>query len=168
MVGEIMNSMDNAVTGATPVLGAPDIMGAMAQATAGVKAEPVQRDAPNPDASRKHLVENWVKEIKLDKKYYDKDFKRMREDQQYAKSGAAKEWVESDKYTVPLINRQINLAVASLYAKNPRAQAKRKKKLRFTAWDGTKETALRLSKYANGRPNCLSYFERDRGRAQLQ
>lgn len=92
-----------------------------------------------PDSERKR-VSKWQDEIRADKKYYDKVFKRMREDMEYARLGADKTWVDRDNYTVPIINRFINQAVASLYAKNPKAEAKRRKRLMYTLWDGTQET----------------------------
>lgn len=90
---------------------------------------------------RRRLVENWHKEIRADKYYFSGVFKRMREDQEYARLGADKKWVDGDNYTVPIINRFINQAVAALYAKSPRAQAKRKPKLLYKNWDGTQATA---------------------------
>src|SRR5579884_227317 len=73
-----------------------------------------------PEARRK-LVERWCKEIRADKAHFRDVFKRMREDQEYARLGADKKWVDGDNYTVPLINRFINQAVSVLYAKNPKA-----------------------------------------------
>lgn len=93
-----------------------------------------------PESVRKRVT-HWQDEIRADKKYFDKVFKRMREDMEYTRLGAKKEWVDADKYTVPIINRFINQAVAALYAKNPKAVAKRKKRLMYALWDGTQETA---------------------------
>lgn len=93
-----------------------------------------------PDEIRKP-VEKWQKEIRADKYYFKKVYERMRENMEYARLGADKKWVDGDNYTVPIINRFINQAVASLYAKNPKAQAKRKPKLMYANWDGTKEEA---------------------------
>lgn len=124
----------------------PSLMGALSQAAANPApaggAQKILREPPKVDESRRRLVMNWQQEIRKDKEYFKDDFKRMREDMQYALYGADKDWVKADNYTVPIINRHINLTVAALYAKNPKAQAKRKKKLRFTAWDGTKESAM--------------------------
>ncbi len=119
----------------------PGIMTAMSEAINNPPAEKVLREPPKVDESRRKLVLNWQQEIRKDKEFFKDDWKRMREDMQYALYGAAKEWVQADNYTVPIINRHINLTVAALYAKNPKAQAKRKKKMRFSAWDGTKESA---------------------------
>lgn len=90
---------------------------------------------------RRKDVEAKQKEIRADRYYFEKVFKRMREDMEYVRLGADKKWVDGDNYTVPIINRFINQAVAALYAKNPRAQAKRKPKLLYQNWDGTMDTA---------------------------
>lgn len=103
----------------------------------------VERDASvsNVPEPRQKLVKKWQEEIRADKYYFDKVWKRMREDMEYARLGATKEWVDGDNYTVPITNRFINQAVSSLFAKNPKAEAKRKEKLLYTAWDGTQATA---------------------------
>lgn len=90
---------------------------------------------------RKKYVGSLQKEIRSDKVYFGKVFQRMRENMEYARLGAKKKWVDGDNYTVPIINRFINQAVAALYAKNPKAVAKRKPKLLYQNWDGTKEEA---------------------------
>jgi hypothetical protein len=121
----------------------PGLMNAISQAiTGGDGAEKVLREPPKIEESRRRLVMQWQQEIRKDKEYFKDDWKRMREDEQYALYGADKDWISNDNYTVPIINRQINLTVAALYAKNPKAVAKRKKKLRFKQWDGKKETAM--------------------------
>lgn len=93
-----------------------------------------------PDAIRKRVTK-WQDEIRADKKYYEKKFKRMRENMEYARIGADKNWADADKYVVPIINRFINQAVASLYAKNPKAVAKRRHRLNYAVWDGTQDSA---------------------------
>lgn len=86
-------------------------------------------------AERKALVKKWVKTVKADKKHWEKDFQRMEVCVQLAAEGAAKEWVDAEKYVVPITNRHINQAVATLYARNPKAVAKRKSKLLYQIWD---------------------------------
>jgi hypothetical protein len=48
----------------------------------------------------------------------------------------------SGSYVVPIINRLIGVAVATLYAKNPKAVAKRKQKLMYKLWDGDPKTVM--------------------------
>ena len=101
----------------------------------------VKRGIPDVSAARKKEVAHWCDEIRADKKFHKDPFKRMREDMVYARLGALKSWIAGDNYTVPLINRHVNQEVASLYAKNPKAAAKRKKRLMHALWDGTEDTA---------------------------
>lgn len=101
----------------------------------------VKRGVPEVDPARKKLVSRWQSEIKADKEWFKDVYKRIQEDMEYALLGAKKEWVDGGNYVVPIIGRQINQEVAALYAKNPRATAKRKQKLHFQVWDGTAESA---------------------------
>src|SRR3546814_12779120 len=65
----------------------------------------------------------------------------MRDSMEIAKLGGSKEWsVNEDNYTVPIAMRHINKTVADLYAKNPTAQAKRRKRLDAKLWDGKHES----------------------------
>jgi len=102
----------------------------------------VQREEPKIDEGERQSVSKWTRKILSAKKYFEKDFKRMREDMMVARLGGSKEWVEQGNYTVPIINRYLNLAVASLYAKNPTATAEKRKTLDYKLWDGKPDTAL--------------------------
>lgn len=100
----------------------------------------VQRERPQVEASRAANVSAWQKRVQAAKKHWDKDFKRMRDNMQLAYAGAPKEWVEADNYVVPIVKRHINQAVASLYAKNPKVLADKKRRLEYTVWDGRQDT----------------------------
>src|SRR3546814_18316249 len=53
--------------------------------------------------------------------------------------------------------RHINKTVADLYAKNPTAQAKRRKRLDATLWDGKPESYLQAAEMAMaGDPNAMA------------
>lgn len=95
---------------------------------------------PQVDEATQALVKQRLKEIKAAKEHWAPVFKRMKESQQLVDEGADENWIAGGKYVVPVINRHINTAVATLYAKNPKAIAKRKKKLLYTIWDGTQES----------------------------
>jgi hypothetical protein len=105
-------------------------------------ASGVQRDTPDIDEGTRKSVSNWQKKILSAKKFFEKDFKRMREDMKIAKQGASDEWIEGGNYTVPIINRYINQSVAGLYAKNPVAVAEKRKTLDYALWDGKPDTAM--------------------------
>ncbi|MBO4228019.1 hypothetical protein [Bradyrhizobium neotropicale] len=100
-------------------------------------------EKPAVDPGRAALVQKILKEIKADKAHWDKDFKRMRICMKLAANGTtSKEDAEAENggYVVPIINRLIGVAVATLYAKNPKAVAKRKQKLMYKLWDGDPAT----------------------------
>lgn len=90
--------------------------------------------------SEERFVSGWLDKIKFAKKKFRKDFKRMNECMQLATHGAMKEWVEDDKYTVPVISRHINLSVAQIYAKNPTTVVERKRRRMYRLWDGRPES----------------------------
>lgn len=91
--------------------------------------------APDTTEADKALIKEWTEKIKRAKKHYEKRFERMKQCQMIANEGRDKDWPESN-YIVPVLKRHINVAVAALYARNPTATAKRKKKVQFQLWDG--------------------------------
>ncbi|MGZ5836368.1 MAG: hypothetical protein ACXWJ5_09210, partial [Xanthobacteraceae bacterium] len=100
-------------------------------------------DAPVVPDARKKLVTQLLADVKADKAHWKPAFDRMRICMKLAADGTtikedAKE--ENGNYVVPIINRLINVAVATLYAKNPKAVAKRKQKLMYKLWDGDART----------------------------
>lgn len=108
---------------------------------------------PEVDPARAKLVAEWLKRAKRARAHWGKDvFKRMDECQQLASEGAARDWVEAGNYVVPVIVRHINQAVAQLYAKNPKAVAKRKKRLMYTLWDGRPDSLQAAMEAANPQP----------------
>jgi len=112
----------------------------------------VRRGEPQIDPATRALVKSMQEEIMLDKKWFEGQFKRIQDDISYARLGASKEWVDSKQYVVPIIVQHIAKQVATLYAKNPKAQAKPRKKLLFKLWDGKPESAQMALKMAMGDP----------------
>lgn len=102
----------------------------------------MQRGEPKLDQGQTQFVTKWQKQILASKTYFEKDFKRMREDMMIARHGASKKWVDDGNYTVPIIKRYLNQAVASLYAKNPTGTAEKRKTLDYKLWDGKPDTAM--------------------------
>jgi hypothetical protein len=89
--------------------------------------------------ARAALVKEVIEDIKAAKEKHEPAFKRMRDSMKLAANGTtddARAKALDGAYVVPVINRHINQAVASLYAKNPKAVAKRKDKLLYQIWDG--------------------------------
>lgn len=101
----------------------------------------VQRTEPDVDPSVKESVKKWASKIQASKKFFEEDFKRMREDMKIARQGASDDWVKAGNHTTPIINRYINQSVSALYAKNPTAKAEKRKTLDYTLWDGKPDTA---------------------------
>lgn len=98
----------------------------------------MDRNTPEVDDDREALVKDWVKKVQGAKKFFEKDFKKMREDMAFARG---RQWGENDtdnddKYIANLTQRHIQNRVAALYAKNPKAVAKPRKRLDFSIWDG--------------------------------
>ena len=89
-----------------------------------------------------NTVKLWTKRIKDAKAFYEKDFDRMRQNMEFA---AGLQWegqstMESAKYVANFVNREVNQKVATLYAKDPKAVYRRRKRLDFQIWDESVET----------------------------
>ena len=94
---------------------------------------------------RKALVTWWNEQIKKarEEDKIKKAFERMQKCMKLAAKGSLDDdWVAADKYVLPIITRHINLAVSTLYARNPNVVAKRRKKMLFRLWDGQQQTAM--------------------------
>lgn len=87
------------------------------------------------------LVKRIVRTITEDKRHHDKAFKRMRRDMFVAAHGREKNWPE-EKYTANVVGRHINQKVAQLYAKNPKATARRRDTLDFKLWDESPQSLM--------------------------
>lgn len=97
-------------------------------------------EAVQPPEHERQLVAWWLEQMKAAEHRWRDVFKQMRRNQQLAKDGADEAWVKGQNFVVPILNRHINQAVAQLYAKNPTAVAKRKRKLLYSVWDETPES----------------------------
>lgn len=87
-----------------------------------------------PDASVKAQVLKILATIKTDKKHHEKAFKRMKRDMFMAMWGREETW--SDKnYKANIAGRHVKQKTATLYAKNPKATARRTERLDFALWD---------------------------------
>lgn len=87
-------------------------------------------------------IKLWTKRIRDAKKFYEKDFVRMRENMEFAAGiqWPAQDQIQSSKYVANFVNHEVNQKVANLYAKNPKAVYQRRKRLDFQIWDGQVET----------------------------
>lgn len=104
----------------------------------------VQRDEPQPEEARKNLVSQWSKRIQSAKQYHDTRFKQMRRDMKFVRGLQWEDQTRTDdeRYVANLTLRHLNTKVASLYAKNPKAQAQRRPRLEHEMWDGNPQTMM--------------------------
>lgn len=90
-------------------------------------------DQPQTEGERL-LVAKIAARIRGDRSFHGDAFKRMREDMVLARRGALPDWPESH-YTANITGRHINQKVSALYAKDPKAVARRRERLDFELWD---------------------------------
>ncbi len=122
-------------TGMDPAMAdAPMMSLSPASATDG---KVVQRDTPEVDEARKALVTQWADDVKQAKSHWEPSFRRMREDMDFA---LGRQWsadADEKRYTANIALRMVAQKTAFLYAKNPKAVARRRERLMNTVWDGT-------------------------------
>lgn len=119
---------------------APDDGFVPADSGADAGAEP----AGNPPVSEgdRLLASRILKRIAADKRHHKDAFKRMRRDMEIARRGACKaDWPE-DQYTANITGRHLKQLVSTLYAKNPKAIARRRPRLDFAIWDENEATLM--------------------------
>jgi hypothetical protein len=116
-----------------------------------------KKEKPQFSEAEKANVQKWATRIRLAKKHWSPVFERMKKCQQIAAYGAEKDWITSDRFTVPLLSRFINVAVAQLYAKNPQTEAEPRKRMRYTVWDGRQDSLKAAQELAAmGDPNAMA------------
>lgn len=111
-------------------------------------------DADRPDAiprepeeqpeRRKRLISAWTSRVKNAKSHWDKSFKRMLEDEEFV---SGKQWSKNPddgRYVANLTLRLVAQKTAFLYAKNPKAIARKRERLNATSWDGSQATLQAL------------------------
>lgn len=99
----------------------------------------IKADELDTPEARKKLVQDLQADVRAAKQHFKPDFDQMLEDMYVAWHGARKNWPK-DFYKVNITQRYIRQKVATLYAKNPRAVAKRRRRLDFQMWDERPES----------------------------
>lgn len=113
---------------------------------------------PEVPAARTALVEWWITTVKDATEHWKDEYEKMRKSMRLARDGHDDEnWVKGEKYVVPVLHRVINQAVATLYARNPKAVARRKKKLYYKMWDGD-PMSLAVAQQALAAPALVDQF----------
>ncbi|MCY0148315.1 hypothetical protein OEG84_11485 [Hoeflea sp. G2-23] len=85
------------------------------------------------------LVRSIQKRIKVDKDHHGPAFTQMRADMYMARNGCAKDY-PSEHYRANLAGRHVKQKTSALYAKNPKATARRRETLDFAVWDENPQT----------------------------
>jgi len=102
------------------------------------------RANPDPPDRRRKLVSDWSRKIKKAKRYWKPSFDRMREDQEFC---FGKQWSkrgDDKRYVANLTLRLVAQKTAFLYAKNPKAVAKKRQRLNAVSWDESQTTLNQL------------------------
>lgn len=99
-----------------------------------------ETDAPDPKTAA--LVQTIAKRIKADKEHHKKAFADMRRDMFVVRHGYEKDKYPETSYRANLAGRHVKTKTAALYAKNPKAVAKRRETLDFVEWDENPQTLL--------------------------
>ncbi|MGZ6007679.1 MAG: hypothetical protein ACXWLO_00145 [Rhizomicrobium sp.] len=102
---------------------------------------PAKADAAEPNEAVKAQVDKIIKKIKADKAHHSKAFKRMKRDMFVAMWGREETWSEKN-YKANIAGRHVKQKTATLYAKNPKATARRAEKLDFAVWDEDPQTIM--------------------------
>lgn len=107
----------------------------------GMGAAPEVQEDPKAALRNEALVKRILSRIKADKAHHANAFKRMRANMFAATNGRSEEWHE-DNYTANIAGRHVKQKTAALYAKNPKAVAKRKERLDFAVWDESPDSLM--------------------------
>ena len=84
--------------------------------------------------AERNLVKRIQATIRTDKEHFKTDFAQMRLDMFVAKYGRIPDYPK-EHYKVNLAGRHVKQKTAALYAKNPKATARRRESLDFAIWD---------------------------------
>jgi len=121
------------------------------------------RNSTNISFERKELVQKIIGDVVYSRDVYFKDeYQQMRDDMQFAYDGCTPEWKEAGNYTANIVQRHISQKTASLYAKNPRAIARRKEKMDFEIWDEDMQSLMQAFQLVSAGiqdPNSLMLLE---------
>ena len=89
----------------------------------------IPRAKPEPPDRRRKLVSDWTRKVKKAKRHWKPAFDRMREDQAFCFGKQWSKLPQDKRYVANLTLRLVAQKTAFLYAKNPKAVAKKRKRL---------------------------------------
>lgn len=89
------------------------------------------------DEMERANVKRWTQRILAAKAKWKADFERMREcmEQAFGIQWQGQKNLGDDRYVANLTNRAVNQKVAMLYARDPRAVYRRRKRMEYQVWD---------------------------------
>lgn len=124
---------------------APDDL--QSEQAAGLKK--AEDAAQQTSEQRQALVTQILNDVKKWEEHHKKAFDKMKRHVRFVKNKDGEQWrgvggdaavMASDKYVANITHRLIQQKVASLYARNPRARARRRPMVDYIVWDGRQET----------------------------
>ncbi|HEY5960952.1 MAG TPA: hypothetical protein VIV60_30560 [Polyangiaceae bacterium] len=120
-------------------------------------AEDTQKEVQQSVSS---YVAKWTAKIQSAKRKHEAAFKQMREDMKFV---GGIQWVEQQdlqsekRYINNLVMRAVNQSVDALYARNPRAVARRRERLDYRVWDGQQDSLVGAAQVVgSGLPDPVS------------
>ena len=106
--------------------------------------EVVSEEKAETPERRKKLVTEIQNRVDAAKGFHEASYKQMKKDMDAAMNGYDdSEWTDS-QYVANILQRHVQQRTASLYAKNPKALAKRRERMNYEVWDGD-EKSLKMA-----------------------
>lgn len=112
----------------------------MTMSTDPTSVSPTEDEAAAPEHVRKQ-VKKIQAMVLSDRTYHKKAFQQMRDDMFVAKHGRIRDYPVTS-YKASLTGRHVKTKTAALYAKNPKATARRRETLDFTVWDENPQSLM--------------------------
>ncbi len=103
-----------------------------------------EEEKPEPTDRRKGLVSDLQDRIETAKSYHEESFKKMKEDMDATMRGYDKKDYNEGFYVANILQRHVQTRTAALYAKNPRAIAKRRDRMDYSVWN-QEEDSLKMA-----------------------
>ena len=141
MAGDAWSSRSDHGGGAGAVRHAAGRLGQDLLSARRIRSEDAGARPARPDAATQGAGQSLESaEVKHAKKHWKPAFERMKEDQDFC---LGKQWSKNPKekrYVANITLREVTQRVSFLYARNPKAVAKRREMILNTVWDGTEQS----------------------------
>jgi len=104
-------------------------------------------DTAKPTDSRRSLVEDLCSEVEKARAKWSDRFKQMRADQKFAIGYQWPNDPERYNYVANITLRHVQQRTAALYAKNPKAVARRRDRIDYVEWDGDPDSIAKAQEH---------------------